>query len=1045
MLAFVSELKSLAEHKPKDDASLSATQMCNILKTIAGLVDQEYSRRNNSADIAVPDNERPKEIPGVLGLTAELITAKEANDLCPFANAIKRQYDMEDQDVTEVLYQLGQGHMRMALSKGAYPPRSSDEIHMHNKRARLHMKYVIDAPGVKKAMCYSSRIVLAQCESLMKHFGIAMSHFDQVLQDLMKETAMDKANFVCEVHLGRGDIAFKLGEPMKAIGMFQDALSAAGKVRVERDRESICMKGFHKMGTCYREVNKVDMAVEMFTQSLRCASNIGHDVGITSASSALGTLYESIGHAERAKHYFERQYEAARQVGDQIAITHAAGNLGNILVSLSDSKDLPRARELLSEALDIASRLSNKVELGRAQCNLGNVFYAEQNYAEALKLFRSACQRAIESHDRLGQQRSCSNIANVYMSLEQYTLARDWYELGRNVSLHVNDSTTEANTCYNIGCCYLALHLNEADTPAAQENLMHAEENFHGSVSLFERMYSCLGNSTFTELMKLSLFQGYVKAFRQLQFIYCSRKQHEVALELAERSHAMTFNDMLMHKLDSQLERDITQSSPTPLSSGEISSRVKMQTAYVLIFSVCHDQLQIWVVEPHHGNISFCSNVVNPTQQLLSSSAATDHILQKMVSETMESISSLSDFENDYVNDLGVPVGLGHLYDVLIGPVHELLPQPHIGEELVIVPCSALANAAFGALYDTKQGSFLSQMYTIRILPTCRLLGRPPPLPIERVFESDGTAMELEDLQQYDVLAVGCPEVPQLTLKNGNVWTPPDLAFARQEAVNVARTFGCKPLLGVEATKKAVLRSLPHVRVAHFATHGLNSENAIVLAPSRLSSAANLSAEDLLKQCTLTPKDLEQLKLKADLVVLSACSSGIVPVAADGIMGLGRALLLAGAQAVLVTLWDVPDEATELLMRCFYHLVRQEGWNNASALQHAMHQVRAFRRFMRPKYWAAFHMIGRPVLLNFQQHDPISDLFWTSLVPRPFCDSSLAFHTNVVDEAIQWLHAGSSPSWLVSCSRRSHSIVSLCRVSSRDMQQDLIPTNSTVK
>lgn len=103
--------------------------------------------------------------------------------------------------------------------------------------------------------------------------------------------------------------------------------------------------------------------------------------------------------------------------------------------------------------------------------------------------------------------------------------------------------------------------------------------------------------------------------------------------------------------------------------------------------------------------------------------------------------------------------------------------------------------------------------------------------------------------------------------------------------------------------------------------------------------------------------DLYQLKLNAELVTLSGCATGMnVVTAGDELLGLIRGLLYAGAQSLLLTLWDVHDQTTADFMEYFYRRV-QNAASKASALQGAMDELRA--RHPHPYYWAPFALIGK--------------------------------------------------------------------------------------
>ena len=103
--------------------------------------------------------------------------------------------------------------------------------------------------------------------------------------------------------------------------------------------------------------------------------------------------------------------------------------------------------------------------------------------------------------------------------------------------------------------------------------------------------------------------------------------------------------------------------------------------------------------------------------------------------------------------------------------------------------------------------------------------------------------------------------------------------------------------------------------------------------------------------------DLYQLKLSAELVTLSGCATGMnVVTPGDELLGLVRGLLYAGAQSLLLSLWDVHDQSTADFMTCFYR--RLQGRNDkASALQGAMIELR--ERYPHPYHWAPFTLTGR--------------------------------------------------------------------------------------
>ena len=106
-------------------------------------------------------------------------------------------------------------------------------------------------------------------------------------------------------------------------------------------------------------------------------------------------------------------------------------------------------------------------------------------------------------------------------------------------------------------------------------------------------------------------------------------------------------------------------------------------------------------------------------------------------------------------------------------------------------------------------------------------------------------------------------------------------------------------------------------------------------------------------------RDIYGLRLAADLVVLSACETAIGrEMRGEGLLGLTRGFMFAGARQVVASLWQVEDRATAELMRVFYTGVLRDGLSPPAALAEAKRAIRAERRWRHPYYWSAFTLQG---------------------------------------------------------------------------------------
>jgi CHAT domain-containing protein len=163
--------------------------------------------------------------------------------------------------------------------------------------------------------------------------------------------------------------------------------------------------------------------------------------------------------------------------------------------------------------------------------------------------------------------------------------------------------------------------------------------------------------------------------------------------------------------------------------------------------------------------------------------------------------------------------------------------------------------------------------------------------------------------------------------------------------------------LGFQASRATATSSeLSQYRIVHFATHGLlNSEH-----PELSGLVLSLIDEQGKHQNGfLRLHDIYNLNLPADLVVLSACNTALgKDVRGEGLVGIVRGFMYAGAARVVSSLWKVDDEATAELMKGFYRRMFQENMPPAAALRAAQVEMWKQKQWRSPYYWAAFVLQG---------------------------------------------------------------------------------------
>jgi CHAT domain-containing protein len=251
------------------------------------------------------------------------------------------------------------------------------------------------------------------------------------------------------------------------------------------------------------------------------------------------------------------------------------------------------------------------------------------------------------------------------------------------------------------------------------------------------------------------------------------------------------------------------------------------------------------------------------------------------------------------------------LYQELVAPLRPLLRRKH----LVFVPHGQLHYVPFHALYDGE--SYLVDQFSISYAPSASVYS----LCQNKQTNREGCAL---------VMGISDELTPSIN--------------AEVKAVS-ALLPDSQLLLGEEATEEALRSYGLHSRSVHIATHGYFRQDNPMFSSIRLGTSH------------LSVYDLYQMKLPAEIVVLSGCATGLNVVSpGDELIGLTRGFLQAGAQSLVLSLWDVQDASTRDFMVAFYrHL--QGGSGKAMALQKAMQELRA--RYPHPYYWAPFVLMGK--------------------------------------------------------------------------------------
>jgi filamentous hemagglutinin family protein len=747
------------------------------------------------------------------------------------------------------------------------------------------------------------------------------------------------------VALGTLGITYQgLSDYPRAIEYHQQHLTLARKITDSQGEAA----ALGNLGIAYEALGDYPKAIEYYQQHLTVARAIGNRQGEANAVGNLGNAYQALGSYVKAIEYHQQALAIKQNLGDRKGEAQTLGNLGNAYEALGD---YTKARQYYEQTLATAQAISDRKTEGIIWQALGTIHTNLGEKVKAISSYQQSLQTAQAIGDRQNEGSTLGSLGFAYYVQRDYTKALEYSQQSLDIIRSIGDRRTEATVLGNIGLVYENLN----DLPRAIEyhqqslatvqaiadrkgewvalaylgnalfkagNLPEAEKKLRTALEVLESLRAGLDDT-----YKVSIFDTQVSAYALLQQVLVAQSKPEAALEIAERGRARAFVELLTKRMSPAVAAKSTVNA-TPPTISQIQKIAQQQNATLVEYSIVPEtflfqgklrgspsQLFIWVIQPT-GEVAFRQVDLKQLQQQRTS-------LKDLIVKSRE-------FSGIRVRQ---ETARKQLYQLLIEPIAELLPK-NPDARVIFIPQDSLFLVPFPALSDAS-GQYLIEKHTLLTAPAIQVLELTHQQR-QRLRTQDG-----KPLQGKNVLVVGNPTMPaQLA----------PLPGAEQEALMIAKLLNTKALIGNQATKVDIVQQLPNARLIHLATHGflddvnkLGLPGAIALAPSANDNGF------------LTSGEILNLKLNAELVVLSACDTGRGEITGDGVIGLSRTLISAGVPSAIVSLWAVPDASTSVLMSEFYRHFSSNP-DKAQALRSAM--LMTMKQYPNPVHWAAFTLIG---------------------------------------------------------------------------------------
>jgi CHAT domain-containing protein len=743
-----------------------------------------------------------------------------------------------------------------------------------------------------------------------------------------------------------------LGEKEKALDYLKQALLLrhAGK---NRKGEAATL---NNLGRIYDELDEKQQALDYLRQAASLFHAIGDRAGEARAVSNIGLVYKALGRSQSALDHYTQALPLFRAVEDRWGEANTLMSIGAVYEDLVERQ---RAFDYYGQALPLFRDIGDRGGEANALGLLAHVERDRGNLREALVRIEAAID-IIESLR--------TKLASQELRASYFSTVQGYYELYIDVLMHMHKQQPSA------GYDGKALEASERGRARSLlELLAEAGADIRQGVDpkLVEREHS-LQN------------QLNARAQQQRQLL-SSQYTAEQAKAIAKEIESLTTERQ-------QIEAQIRQTSPRyaaltqprPLTLREIQTQVLDANTLLLEYSLGPDHSYLWAVT----STSITSYELPRGEEI---EAAAKQFYEML--NTPTSIYAGADQKKA----LGLAVidaqqqemvkTAARLSQMLVGPVAEQLGQ----KRLVIVPDASLQYLPFAALPDpvlSKQAAKSMQplivQHEIVSLPSISMVmtlrkeiaGRKPApkelaVLADPVFYSDdervkrnpgqknSNQQKASSVEDADLTAL-VERVARETRARRDGDRLARLKGTRKEAEGILALVPpdkAKLALDFDASRALASRGeLSQYRYVHFATHGLLDSGHPELSAIVLSLVdENGKPQD----GYLRAHEIYNLNLPADMVVLSGCQTGLgKKVRGEGLVGLARGFMYAGAARVVMSLWSVDDEATAKLMVIFYRGMIKEGRRPAEALRAAQIEMLKQPHWQAPNYWAAFVLQG---------------------------------------------------------------------------------------
>ncbi|MCH8157065.1 MAG: CHAT domain-containing protein, partial [Nitrospinae bacterium] len=687
------------------------------------------------------------------------------------------------------------------------------------------------------------------------------------------------------------------------------------------------------------------------------------------------------GNYQQAFRFQKEAWSIAESIGDLRQQAFIQNTLGLIYWTLNDST---RALTHLRRSLKLAEKVESVLDVATAYNNIGLVHRKDKHYEKSIEFFNMALERDLQLKSKWGQGYTHRNLGMSYLRMGKTDVAETHIRRAVALSREIGNRTNLVKSMLELG--NLALQRGQWKDAAV---LFSETRDMAGRLNVLEVLWRALRGEGFALVksgdrkqavgvykkavavvdrmraaIKVEEFQnGFLTdkqdVYKELILLLLDTGKVEESFEFAERAKSRSFIDLLGNqKID--LKNDVSQKLYDRLTAQKQSirtteeavgaARAKGDEAEAKRLAgelvEARNRYQDLLIEAKEQNPEISSFVtvesialpelyelldesVGLVEYLVTKNELVAWVVTKGNIEVRrtpvteaELNATVKDYRDRIQNLAPLEDQARKLYGWLVAPVEPLVEKKRV---VGIIPHGLLHYISFASLTDGE--SYWIERHPLFYSPSASVL--------KYTF-----ARKFEKGEVTKVLALGNPDLGDFNY---------DLPLAELEALAIKWNF---PEVDVftrgEARESWLKEHISEYQIIHISSHGeFDPVNP-------LFSSLKLTRDDA-ADGNLEVNEIFALDIKADLVTLSACQTGLGEITGgDELVGLNRAFIYAGTHAILSSLWRVSDISTAILIKHFYRNYADN--NKAESLRKA--QLLVKRLYPHPSYWSGFNLTG---------------------------------------------------------------------------------------